>query len=253
MLLQAVISLILKVLTGNLWRLLYLKMRYLLFCLLLVHLPSQLYHLLITQTRKHTQLKMQVGCTYCVSARKISFFLDSGTKYHICRDRFCLHNFKKLPENKFVELCSADGEKFIAKHRGDIFYHNIRLHEVLYTSKTGFNVISVAELDKQGLMICIGGGKFSIYCVEQAKLVAEGCLNTENNDYEFTTLNWFLAKKDRKPGALDEEDLSEETNTHDSELEVRNCYTWYKTVVLAYFCHPFVYMNCSYACAGMDY
>lgn len=138
----------------------------------------------------------------CISKRGPLFHLDSGASFHICNDKTYMQNMRSIPPEKRIELRTADGQTLIPEEMGTIRFQNINLSQVMYIPLLQFNVISVGQLDKQGLLISVGGGQFLIIDVQNSIIIGEGYKDTKRNDYIFRGINWV------KPDPEDKSELS---------------------------------------------
>ncbi|KAM0921479.1 hypothetical protein ACQ4PT_006859 [Festuca glaucescens] len=146
------------------------------------------------------------GFLFCAATRRYPLFLDSGSSYHVCNTRDCLRNCKRL--NKPIALCSVEKNELKAHEVGDLIHQDVKLTGVLFVPHIQFSIVSVGLLDKQGLMVCIGDGRFSVYDVEKPALVGHGVLNRVDKDYAFCSMDWLKSE------------YSEDVNEEEIELEI---------------------------------
>ncbi len=90
--------------------------------------------------------------------------LDSGTSRHLSPYRDDFNSMRDIPPQT---LRAANKGNFSAIGAGELTIEvpdgvdvsKLQLHEVLYSPKVGYTLISVGKLDEQGFTLTFGGGK----------------------------------------------------------------------------------------------
>ncbi|XP_021304594.1 uncharacterized protein LOC8068402 isoform X2 [Sorghum bicolor] len=135
--------------------------------------------------------RRRFGYVLCTKPKNFKFILDSGATHHICNDEAIMRNLREVKKEDRLSVYSSGGKELSAERMGYIDLKNFSLNPVGLIPSMQFNVVSVGQLAKQGLMICCGNGQFSVYDMREGRIVGEGYLDNKLNEYVFRTLKWL--------------------------------------------------------------